>query len=89
MLCFTGVVRYAPAGKTGVTLGITNTANMLGGAFAQQIIGFLLDRFFWKGALDANGHRFYEQSDYTYALASLVVIIVLCCWVSGKLPKKA
>ncbi|MDP3372431.1 MAG: MFS transporter [Candidatus Paracaedibacteraceae bacterium] len=86
MLCFTGVVRCAPAGKTGVTLGITNTANMLGGAFAQQIIGFLLDRFFWKGALDTNGHRFYEQQDYTYALASLIIILILCCWVASKLP---
>ena len=85
MLCFTGIVRYAPAGKTGVTFGITNTANMLGGAVAQQIVGFLLDRFLWNGALDANAHRLYSNSDYTLALSSLVVIIVLCCWASSKL----
>ena len=86
MLCFTGIVNYAPAGKTGVTFGITNTANMLGGAIAQQIIGFMLDRFLWNGALDAHGHRLYSNSDYTLALSSLVVIIVACCWVSRKLP---
>ena len=88
MLCFTGIVRYAPAGKTGVTFGITNTANMLGGAVAQQIIGFALDRFLWNGALDTHGHRLYTNNDYTLALSSLVVIIVACCWVSSKLPKK-
>lgn len=88
MLCFTGIVNYAPAGKTGVTFGITNTANMLGGAVAQQIIGFALDRFLWNGALDAHGHRLYSNSDYTMALSSLVVIIVACCWVSSKLPER-
>lgn len=88
MLCFTGIVNYAPAGKMGVTFGITNTANMLGGAVAQQIIGFLLDRFLWNGAVDANAHRLYSNSDYTLALSSLVVIIVACCWVSSKLPTK-
>lgn len=88
MLCFTGIVRYAPAGKTGVTFGITNTANMLGGAVAQQIIGFMLDRFLWNGALDAHGHRLYSNTDYTLALSSLVVIIVACCWVASKLPGK-
>ena len=88
MLCFTGVVRYSPLGKTGTTLGITNTANMLGGAVAQQIIGFLLDHFLWSGNLDDNGHRFYNNNDYTLALSSLIVIIVLCCWVSRKLPSK-
>jgi sugar phosphate permease len=89
MLCFTGVVNYAPIGKTGVTIGITNTANMLGGAIAQQIIGFLLDRFFWNGTLDANGHRWYSNGDYTMALSSLVLISLACCWVATKLPKKA
>jgi len=88
MLCFLGIVKYAPAGKTGVTFGITNTANMLGGAVAQQIIGFLLDRLLWSGALDAHGHRLYSNDEYTLALSSLVVIIVGCCWVSRKLPTK-
>lgn len=88
MLCFTGITNYAPPGKIGVTFGITNTANMLGGAIAQQIIGFALDRLLWNGALDAHGHRLYSNSDYTMALSSLVVIIVACCWVSSKLPKK-
>lgn len=88
MLCFAGVIQYAPSGKTGVTLGLTNTANMLGGAIAQQLIGFLLDRFIWSGAVDANGHRVYSDINYTLALSSLVVILVMCCWVSRKLPKK-
>lgn len=88
MLCFTGITNYAPPGKIGVTFGITNTANMLGGAIAQQIIGFALDRFLWNGALDAHGHRLYSNSDYTMALSSLAIIIIACCWVSSKLPKK-
>lgn len=88
MLCFTGIVKYAPGDKTGVTFGITNTANVLGAAVAQQLIGFLLDRVLWNGALDAHGHRLYSNSDYTLALSSLMMIIAACCWVSSKLPNR-
>eukprot|EP01037_Dinobryon_pediforme_P015381 gene15381-15522_t len=54
MLCFTGVILYAPKGRTGITLGITNTVNMIGGALAQQSVGLILDRFLWKGDLDVH-----------------------------------
>ncbi len=87
-LCFTGVVIYAPLNKTGVTIGITNTANMLGAAIAQQVIGIILDRVLWAGAMDVNGHRLYNVSDYTIALSSLIFIIGLCCVLAYQLPKK-
>ena len=87
MLCFTGVIIYAPQGKVGTTLGITNTVNMLGGAIAQQAIGFIIDRLLWSGSVGINGNRLYTDSDYTLALSFLIVVIILCCYVAQYLPK--
>lgn len=87
MLCFTGVVLYAPKGRTGITLGITNTVNMIGGALAQQSVGLILDRFLWNGALDTHGNHFYKSEDYTLAFSFLAVIIALCCLVSHYLKR--
>jgi MFS family permease len=87
MLCFVGVVMYAPKGRTGITLGITNTVNMIGGALAQQCVGLILDRFLWKGDLDAHGNHFYKSEDYALAFSFLAVMIALCCLVARNLKK--
>jgi len=87
MLCFTGVVLYAPKGRTGITLGITNTVNMIGGAFAQQSVGLILDRFLWNGAIDIHGNHLYGSQDYAMAFSFLAVMIALCCLVSHYLKK--
>ena len=87
MLCFVGVVMYAPKGRTGITLGITNTVNMIGGALAQQCVGLILDRFLWNGALDAHGNHFYRSEDYALAFSFLGVMIALCCLVARNLKK--
>ncbi|MBY0281917.1 MAG: MFS transporter [Alphaproteobacteria bacterium] len=87
MLCFVGVVMYAPKGRTGITLGITNTVNMIGGALAQQFVGLILDRFLWKGDLDANGNHFYKSEDYALAFLFLAVMIGLCCLVARNLKR--
>lgn len=87
MLCFVGVVMYAPKGRTGITLGITNTVNMIGGALAQQSVGVTLDRFLWNGAIDMHGNPLYRSQDYALAFSFLVVMIAFCCFVSHYLKK--
>ncbi len=87
MLCFTGVILYAPKGRTGITLGITNTVNMIGGALAQQSVGLILDRFLWKGDLDVHGNHLYKSEDYALAFSFLAVMIALCCLVTRNLKK--
>ena len=44
MMCFTGAVHYTTRENSGMTIGVVNTLNMLGGALLQQGIGWLLDR---------------------------------------------
>jgi sugar phosphate permease len=88
MLCFSGVVLYAPPGKLATTLGIVNTLNMLGGAVAQQAIGFMIDHICWDGLTNASGERIYTTQNYTYSLSILLVIIFSCCIAAYMLPHK-
>lgn len=79
MMCFTGATRFATAQNSGITLGVVNTLNMLGGAVLQYMIGFLLD-WNWRGGLDGAGLRLYATDEFVCALSSLLVTIV-ACWV--------
>ncbi len=58
---------------TGAALGFMNTANMVGGALGQPLIGWVLD-FIWDGRMDANV-RVYALLDYQYALMCMPIII--------------
>lgn len=87
MLCFTGVALHANPEKNGMTLGMANTLNMLGGAFLQHGIGIILDNL-WTGKLDALGNRAYETQAYQAALSVLLVVIGICCCVAFLLPRQ-
>lgn len=87
MICFTGAVQYSPDSHSGLTLGVVNTLNMLGGALIQQMIGWYLD-FHWKGEYTLEGARFYGVAELTSAFSWLIVIIFACCLLSFKLSKK-
>ncbi|VVC75415.1 putative sulfoacetate transporter SauU [Aquicella siphonis] len=86
MLCFTGASRYTHARNVGTTLGVVNTLNMLGGGVLQQLIGWVLDRL-WSGRASDGGVRFYNTSEYTTALSVLLIVIIICCLMSLRLPK--
>lgn len=87
MICFAGAAEHSPALHSGLTLGVVNTLNMLGGALVQQLIGWYLD-FQWKGSFGINGERFYDASELSTAF-SLLIVIIFACWVlSFKLPKR-
>lgn len=78
MVCFTGAAEQATHHDSGLTLGVVNTLNMLGGAFVQQAIGSLLD-WQWQGAVDpATGLRLYSTDQYNIALTLLFALIALC-----------
>jgi predicted MFS family arabinose efflux permease len=60
---------------SGVALGFMNSANMLGGAFGQPLIGILLDAT-WDGTL-INTVRIYSVQHYQYALSCLPIMMFL------------
>ncbi|MEN8236873.1 MAG: MFS transporter [Pseudomonadota bacterium] len=81
MMCFTGAVQYTTPQSSGLTLGVVNTMNMLGGAILQFVIGFGLD-WQWQGLLDEYDIRVYSTEEFVFALTALLIVMVLCCWAS-------
>ncbi len=59
----------------GAALGFMNTANMIGGAVGQPLIGVLLDAT-WNGTM-LNGVRIYAIADYQYALSCLPIMLAI------------
>lgn len=87
MMCFTGAVAYTTPSTSGLTLGMVNTLNMLGGALLQQLIGFGLD-WQWGGDLSEKNIRLYSTEEFVFALSALLVVISICCLASLGLKKK-
>lgn len=77
MLCFTAALWYVDPKHSGVTIGVVNTLNMLGGAIMQHVIGVYLD-INWSGKTDNFGLRLYSTEDYVEAFSILVIIIAIC-----------
>ena len=86
MICFAGAAQHSPSSHSGLTLGVVNTLNMLGGALVQQLIGWYLD-FQWKGSYGSNGERFYDSSELSAAFSLLMLIIFACWLLSFWLPR--
>ena len=87
MMCFTGAAQSATSSNSGVTIGVVNTLNMLGGAILQQIIGDILDKR-WSGTVDSYGVRMYSVEEYSVALSVLLIVIVICALSSFSLRKR-
>jgi len=62
-------------GNSGAALGFMNTANMVGGAVGQPLIGILLD-WTWDGTL-LHHARVYSTSSYQCALLALPIMIAI------------
>lgn len=67
-----------PLQSCATALGLMNMVNMLGGAFGQPIIGWILDQT-WRGHFE-NGIRAYSSANFRIAFLMLPVclIIALC-----------
>lgn len=87
MMCFTGALLYTNRNNSGLTIGVVNTFNMLGGAFLQQFIGYSLD-FQWDGRLDEKGLRIYNTHQFEVALSILLIVTILCFFISFRLIRK-
>lgn len=87
MMCFTGALLFSNPNNSGVTIGVVNTLNMLGGAVLQQFIGYNLD-FQWSGLLDDQGIRLYTSHQFVIALSILSIVVLICCVASLKLRKQ-
>lgn len=87
MMCFTGALEYSSPENSGLTIGVVNTLNMLGGAVLQWFIGWGLD-FQWSGQLDGQGIRLYNAEQYVNALSVLLIVIGLCCLASFGLRRR-
>lgn len=86
MMCFTGAASFTKPENSGITIGVVNTMNMLGGAILQYVIGFGLD-WQWSGKFEYN-LRTYSTNEYIFSLSSLVIIISICCILSFKLKSQ-
>jgi len=75
MVCFTAAISFTTKENSGLTIGVVNTLNMLGGAILQQLIGVVLD-FNWHGRLDEFDIRIYGADEYVFALSSIIVAIL-------------
>ncbi|MCS5711614.1 MFS transporter [Candidatus Berkiella aquae] len=86
MICFASAVQFSPKRHSGLTLGVVNTLNMLGGAIIQQFIGWYLD-VKWNGEYGQSGERLYSADDLSAAFTFLIIIIFACNLLFLKLPK--
>jgi predicted MFS family arabinose efflux permease len=64
-----------PSECNGVALGFMNTANMVGGALGQPLIGVVLDAT-WDGTL-VDSARVYSTANYQYALSCLPIMLFI------------
>ncbi len=87
MMCFTGAALNTTKENSGISLGVVNTLNMLGGAVLQNVIGVGLD-LQWEGTYETGGLRAYSLEQYTFALSALLVIIAVCAAASLSLNRK-
>lgn len=87
MLCFTGIANVSSEGSRGLSFGVANTINMVGGAVLQQLTGILLDTF-WSGKNTNAGLRLYTVEDYTQSLSFFIIIFILCIGVAAFLLRE-
>jgi MFS family permease len=87
MICFAGAAQASHSSYSGLTLGVVNTLNMLGGAFLQQIVGWYLD-LHWTGTYGQEGARYYGQAELTSAFLILVFAMIGCTLTVFFLPKR-
>ena len=87
MICFAGASQFAPTSHSGLTLGVVNTLNMLGGAWIQQGIGWYLDAH-WQGNYGLEGARTYHTDELSAAFLILVFMMIGCSAMVLILPRK-
>jgi MFS family permease len=75
ILCYSRISEYVPQKTIATTTGFMNCIVMLSGAWIAEKVGHLLD-FFWKGALNPNGTRWYSIENYQKSLSLILIVMV-------------
>lgn len=76
ILCFALAAQLSTPQTSGLIVGWVNTVNMLGLTLLQSLVAHSLDKY-WSGAVNANGLRLYEASDYELALGVLLNTVIM------------
>jgi len=74
---FSIVKEINPPEYNATALSFVNTLNMVGGALAQPLIGYLLDTR-WTGQME-NGARIYQLTNFHIAFFLLPIMLLLAC----------
>jgi len=88
ILAFVVVREANPLNLAGTALGFSNTLNTLIAAFAQPVVGLLLQ---WSAqgtaAISEHGEPIYQLNDYQNALSSLIALIALSILLLTRVPE--
>lgn len=86
ILCFSAISHVAYEGTRGLSLGYTNTINMVGSALLMHLLGLLLD-YFWSGGISEIGLKVYTSANYVYAFSLIPVVYAIAFMLSFILNK--
>jgi Sugar phosphate permease len=81
VLCFALAAQLSTPKTSGLIVGWVNTINMIGLTLLQMFVGHSLDEY-WNGAVNAQGLRLYQASDYELALGLLLNVALICGFIS-------
>lgn len=81
VLCFALAAQLSTTKTSGLIVGWVNTINMVGLTLLQMLVGHSLDEY-WNGAVNAQGLRIYQASDYELALCVLLNVALVCGFIS-------
>ncbi|HCU07250.1 MAG TPA: hypothetical protein DIC42_06730 [Holosporales bacterium] len=86
ILCFSAISNAAYQGTRGLSLGYTNTINMIGSALLMHLLGLLLD-YFWSGGVSEIGLKVYTATNYLYAFSIIPLVYAIAFMLSLILKK--
>ena len=82
ILCFALAAQLSTPQTSGLIVGWVNTVNMLGLTLLQYLVAHSLDKY-WNGAVNANGLRLYETSNYELALGVLLNTVIIALLIAS------
>lgn len=84
-LIFSSVCQLTPHESNGTAISFINMIVMLSGVALQPFVGWCLD-WIWKGTLQ-DGIPVYTASDYSFALFSIPISLILACLLIPLIPE--
>lgn len=76
MICFSGAIKSADQNFSGITIGISNTLNMIVSAIIAHFTGVIMDKV--SMASDMQQYRDYKCGDFQKSFVLLISFMILC-----------